>query len=209
MNYSNLIPRLFAAAKKTGNVRRRSVAVLVLTLLCTAAAAQPTISSVSPLVGTPGSSVTIAGTGFNSTPANDVVYFGATRAAVTAASATSLTVTVPGGSTFAPVSVENVATHLTAFSKFPFLPTYTNTSYGMAHTNFDPGVPFGPVTGINSGVAIGDIDGDGKPDIVVVSSSDNQVYIYRNTASSGAITSGPERSLTHCLRAASRFIMLP
>ena len=188
MSYSNLIPRIFAAAKNSGNARKRSVAVLVLALMCTVAAAQPTISSVSPLVGLPGSTVTIAGTNFNTTPANDIVYFGATRATVTGASATSLTVTVPAGATYMPVSVENTATHLSAYSDFPFLPSYNNTSYGMDHINFDPAVAFGSGTGM-LGVTIGDIDGDGKPDIVIVSTDSHTVSVLRNIASSGTLTS--------------------
>jgi len=49
--------------------------------------------------------VTIAGTNFNTTAANNIVYFGATRATVTAATATGLTVTVPAGATYKPISL--------------------------------------------------------------------------------------------------------
>ena len=60
----------------------------------------PTISSFSPTNGDIGSSVTITGTNFNTTAASNTVKFGGsggTAATVTAATATSLTVTVPGG----------------------------------------------------------------------------------------------------------------
>ena len=43
--------------------------------------------------------MTITGAGFNATAAQNVVFFGATQAAVTAASPGSLTVTVPLGAT--------------------------------------------------------------------------------------------------------------
>jgi hypothetical protein len=48
-----------------------------------------------PNAGPVGTTVTITGTGFDATPANDTVLFGATPATVTQATATSLTVTVP------------------------------------------------------------------------------------------------------------------
>ena len=67
--------------------------------------AQPTISSFSPSSGPIGTTVTITGTNFSANPANNIVYFGAVRAAVSTASATSLIVTVPTGSTYQPVSV--------------------------------------------------------------------------------------------------------
>ena len=57
----------------------------------------PVVTSVTPTSGTTagGTSVVIAGTGFNATAANDTVKFGSTAATVTAASTTSLTVTTP------------------------------------------------------------------------------------------------------------------
>ncbi len=39
-----------------------------------------------------------------------------------------------------------------------------------------------------SSVAIGDLDGDGKPDLVVTNSSERSVSVYRNIATSGSIT---------------------
>ncbi|MGV3526623.1 MAG: beta strand repeat-containing protein [Candidatus Sericytochromatia bacterium] len=53
------------------------------------------ITDLAPTAGANGSSVVITGTGFSTTPANNIVKFGSTTATVTAATATSLTVTVP------------------------------------------------------------------------------------------------------------------
>ena len=55
------------------------------------------ITSFSPMSGKPGDVVTLTGTNFNVTVSSNVVFFGATRATVTAASAVSVTVTVPSG----------------------------------------------------------------------------------------------------------------
>src|SRR5205085_851681 len=63
-------------------------------------AATPTITSFAPATGNIGGSITITGTDFHTTPASSSVKFGGsggTAATVTAATATSLTVTVPGG----------------------------------------------------------------------------------------------------------------
>ncbi len=56
-------------------------------LLCSglAEAQTPTITSVSPNAGSTGTAVTITGTNFNTTAANNIVYFGATKATVSSA----------------------------------------------------------------------------------------------------------------------------
>ena len=152
--------------------------------------AAPSITSLSAYAGNPASSVTITGTNFNSTSTNDVVYFGATRATVSSASTTSLSVSVPGGATFMPVTVDNIGgCSLSAFSPYPFLPTYDNSSYVSGSINFDAGVDFTSGT-LPYGASIGDIDGDGKPDIVVTNSSSNTISVYRNTSTTGSISSG-------------------
>ena len=57
----------------------------------------PGLMALTPNAGIISSAVTITGQIFDSTPANNTVKFGTTQATVTAASATSLTVTVPPG----------------------------------------------------------------------------------------------------------------
>jgi uncharacterized repeat protein (TIGR01451 family) len=160
----------------------------ILLVAATSATAQPIIGSLSALNGSLGSMVNITGSGFNTTPANDVVYFGATRAAVTAASATSLTVTVPAGATYAPVSVENTATSLTASYSYPFLPTYDHSAYPAGAVGFANKVDFPGIAGTSPvQTLIKDVDGDGKADVVVLSYTN--ISIYCNTSISGTIAS--------------------
>ncbi|MGF1924324.1 MAG: cadherin-like beta sandwich domain-containing protein [Bacteroidia bacterium] len=75
-----------------------------------------TITSFSPLSGPIGTAVTITGKNFNTTPGNNIVFFGATRGTVTNASATSLTVIVPAGLTYSSLTVLNTGTKTSAQS---------------------------------------------------------------------------------------------
>jgi RHS repeat-associated protein len=69
------------------------------------ASSKLSIAKLSPAKGEVGATVTIEGTGFSTTPASDTVKFNGTAATVSAASATSLTVKVPGGATTGSVTV--------------------------------------------------------------------------------------------------------
>jgi FG-GAP-like repeat/IPT/TIG domain/FG-GAP repeat len=143
----------------------------------------PTINSFSPLSGAIGSSVVITGTGFNTSTAQNFVFFGATMATVTAASSTSLTVTVPTGATYQPISVLNIANGLSGFSAKPFVVTYEGFIASNAlNSKVDFTTGSAPIS-----VNIGDLDGDGKSDLVVANSSSNTVSVFRNTSSMGNI----------------------
>jgi trimeric autotransporter adhesin len=166
-------------------MKKVSTLLLFLVSFCGSIGAQPTISAVSPMQGHPGSTVTITGSNFNPSPANNIVYFGATRASITAASTISLTATVPAGATYMPVSVNNTALALTGYSQYPFLPTYNNSAYIPGTVNMNGKVDFTTGTSPQS-VAIGDLDGDGKADLAVANF--NTVSVFRNTSSSGAVT---------------------
>lgn len=67
---------------------------------------EPYITSFNPVSGNAESTITITGINFNITPSNNVVSFNGTPAVITAATSTSLTVTVPQGATTGKISVE-------------------------------------------------------------------------------------------------------
>lgn len=147
----------------------------------------PTISLVSPNFANPLSGVTITGTNFNTTPGNNIVYFGATRAAVTAASATSLSVNVPNGGIFAPITVENNSCAIEGNYNKPFLPTFNNSAYAPQTVNFATHIDFNTTASANHNhIAYGDIDGDGKVDMIINNFSANTLEIYRNTGTVGS-----------------------
>ena len=96
-----------------------------------AQAAVPTITSFAPTSGNLGSSVVVTGTNFIATPASNTVKFGGsggTAATVTAATLTSLTVTVPAGIAAAStIYVSNVNGTVTSGSNFTVSPTTVTT----------------------------------------------------------------------------------
>ena len=150
--------------------------------------AQPKINSFSPASGPAGTTVMVSGSGFNAMASGNLVYFGAVRAQVTSASATSLTVTVPAGATYQPVLVVNTANYQTAYAALPFVTTFINPyraslSGGFYKPRIDlaTGSAVAPTTAPFF-VTSGDLNGDGKPEIVAVNASAKTVTIMRNAA---------------------------
>lgn len=77
-----------------------------------------TAATVTAVTVTSGTSVILTGTGFSTTPANNVVKFNGTTAIVSAATATSLTVNVPDGGSTGKITVQvgnQVATSIDDF----------------------------------------------------------------------------------------------
>ncbi|TDH23526.1 hypothetical protein EXU57_17140 [Segetibacter sp. 3557_3] len=142
---------------------------------------QPQVTSFSPDRGPIGTPVTITGYNFNPEPARNIVYFGAVRAQVTAATTTSLTVTAPAGATYKPLTVTDQSTGLTGYSKAPFSITFTNPFINGFTTNFYQNAV--PIDGGRT-TTIADIDGDGKPDIIT--GEDGEILVSRNTAVIGS-----------------------
>lgn len=175
-----------------GKTQLRRVFALIIFLYSGVAFAQPAITSFSPTSGPVGTTVTITGTGFSSVAANNVVRFGATKAVVTAASATSLTVTVPAGATYEQVTVTTGG--LTALSSQVFNVTFSGGS--ITDTTFKQSLdlPSGTAMVISSC----DIDGDGKPDLLTAGSNisaERLLAIYRNTSTPGNISFAPKVSV--------------
>ncbi|GGD46871.1 hypothetical protein GCM10011514_08590 [Emticicia aquatilis] len=149
-------------------------------------AQKPTITSFSPTSGVVGTTVTITGTNFNATAAQNIVFFGATKATVSTASTTSLTVTVPTGATFQPITVLNLSNTLSGSSSAPFRVTYPGGSI-IAESLVEQSVDF--TTGaLALFLAIGDLDSDGKTDMVTANFNAGTISIFRNTATLGSIT---------------------
>ena len=146
--------------------------------------AQPAITSFSPTSGPIGTTVIINGVNFNSTPGNNIVFFGAVKANVLAATNSLLTVTVPAGASYQPISV--TTNNLTAYSNRPFVVTFPNGGTPFNIASFAAKKDF--QTGNWPGqVSIGDLDGDGKPDLLSTNDSSIGMSIFRNLSTPGNI----------------------
>ncbi|MDD5057446.1 MAG: IPT/TIG domain-containing protein [Sideroxydans sp.] len=82
------------------------------------AAPAPTITSFTPSSGAVGTAVTITGTNFSTTAANNAVSFNGTTATVSSATATSISVTVPAGATSGTISVTTSGGTATSAASF-------------------------------------------------------------------------------------------
>ena len=158
--------------------------ILIISLLVATRipAQRPVINSFSPSTGTVGTTVIIAGSNFNSTAGNNIVYFGGARALVSGASANSLTVTVPAGATYQPISV--TTNGLTAYSSKPFIVTFPGGP-GFTDSSFNSKTDLQMGFGTN-GVASADLDQDGRVDIVAVSTYSKLILVQKNTGTVGA-----------------------
>lgn len=152
------------------------------------AQAPPNITAFSPASGAPGSTVSITGTGFDATAANNIVYFTGVRATVTSASATSLIVTVPTGAAYGPIQVLNTGTGLIAYAAQPFVPTFNNPCFtALSAASFDTRLDY--ATGSSPyQIKTCDVDGDSRPDLVVTNQSSGTLSVMLNTSSSGSVS---------------------
>jgi hypothetical protein len=148
-------------------------------------AAQPVIKSFSPASGPVGSLVTITGENFDATPANNIVYFGGARAAISSATTTRLEVIAPAGTTYKPISVTTAG--LTGYSATPFLVTVQGGDILNADSfapKKDSAVDVAPGEPI-----IADFDGDGKADILMIRYMN--IFILRNISVGRQINFAP------------------
>jgi hypothetical protein len=161
--------------------RLASLQICILIIIGTGAIAQPVIIGFTPTSGSVGTTVTITGTNFDLTPTNNIVYFGATKAKIITATASQLTVTVPAGASYQPITV--LAKGLIAYSNKPFVVTFNGNpgfdSNSFAHKDF--------LAGSTGEVSIGDLDGDGKADLTSAYVFSNTICILRNISVLGSI----------------------
>lgn len=151
--------------------------------------AQPSITSFSPTSGPIGTTVTINGSNFSTTPANNIVFFGAVKANVTAATVNSLTVIVPSGAAYQPVSV--TVSGSVAYSNQYFLTTFSGGGSLIPESFPYAGRADSVVNIETNDMQTGDIDGDGLLDLAMVDKIGAKLSVYRNLTNGGVVSFGP------------------
>ena len=142
----------------------------------------PVITSIVPANGPIGISTTLNGSNFSSITANNVVYFGAVKAVVTAATSTTLSMTVPIGTTYKPVTV--LTNNLIGASKNPFIITNATGGQNFTTSSFANAIAVGG----GSSIIEGDFDLDGKIDVASTRFTNDLVIVGRNTSSSSTVS---------------------
>jgi hypothetical protein len=155
--------------------------------------AQPVITSFAATKGPVGTPVTISGSNFSATPINNIVYFGAVRANVTAASTNSLTVLAPAGATYEPITV--TVGGLVGYSSVPFIITFTGGENEFKPGSFDQ-PKYIEVSQTGSVFSfVKDLDGDGKSELITRTNS-NEIKISKNVSSFNSIAFNLSLTLT-------------
>ncbi len=174
--------KFLAARKSTCRNPIRCICFVATLLVAQHLFAQPVITNFTPESGPVGTPVVISGTNFSTTAANNIVYFGAVKAVVSSATSTILMVAVPAGATGEPISV--TTNGLTAYSAKPFSISFSG-DVAISSVSFASKVNY--ATGRNpSGVALTDIDSDGKPDVITTNASSNTISVLINQTTGAA-----------------------
>lgn len=134
----------------------------------------PIISGFTPKSAAPGDLDTIFGSNFHPLAANNLVQYGTAKADVVFASTNMLVVSLPYGAKHDYISVIRRTDSLIAYSFSKFLPTFNSPTFGF----FKPSIASNVRN--QSQIAIGDLNLDGKPDLVTIDSSGNTFRVYQN-----------------------------
>lgn len=145
---------------------------------------QPLISSFSPQSGKVGDTINIVGNGFSTIPADNAVFFGSIKAAVISSTSASLSVAVPGGAVYGPITVttQNLVgvSPKSFYVELPGCPTLNQETFSLTSALRVGNYP--------TDVYAGDIDADGRPDLVTTNAFSNTVSVLKNNGTGGNLS---------------------
>lgn len=166
-------------------LRPLTTLLCLITLSLTANAQTPTITSFSPASAQAGTVLTINGTNFSTTAANNIVQFGSIRATVNSATANTLSVTVPQSAPNERISVTVNGKIVMSPLSFRFLRNLGNiiTSSYLSPSNFTLAL-----NTMQNRHSYADFDGDGR--VEFVTSAGSSFAVARNTSTLQNISFG-------------------
>lgn len=148
-----------------------------------------TISSFSPQSGPAGTIITITGTNFDPVATNNTIFFGHVKAVASAVTSTTLQVTVPTGalSQYLAVNKPCGATAMLQYGFHVINPCAGNLVSG----SFGTRVTY-PADNRGYSAALGDLDGDGKPELAVANyipvTGSPKISLYQNLSTPGNVS---------------------
>ncbi|GAA3919554.1 hypothetical protein GCM10022209_10500 [Chitinophaga oryziterrae] len=153
----------------------------------------PVIQTVSPSAGVIGTTVTITGSGFSATPSQNNVFFGTVPAQLQSVSSVQIVCTVPVGASLGTIQVLNKDNGLSGESSSTFNVSFADSTENFTPNSFTEGIIVNKGAGIPSGLQGKDIDGDGKPDLVlnISAAQGDSLAVYRNTTKGGRLSFAP------------------
>lgn len=168
--------------------------------------AQVSITSISPLSAEVGATITINGSGFNTSAGNNVILVGKTKATILSASSTRLTFRVPAGTpSLNYISVVNTGSRTQHRYSKRFAITKTLSNRTLTSTTFKEAASLignwgysltGGYTINHENIKYADINNDGKPDVVTGDNiGDLRIFINSNSTP-GQITSSDFADVT-------------
>jgi len=151
----------------------------------------PTITSFSPTIAESGETVTIIGTNFSTTPANNIVYFGGVKANIISASVTELQLTVPNCDIYSKISVvTNALTsnfvdfNLSQSSSGDLDTTWTNEFFTAPSSR---AIGFTPGYYKSQEMELVDVDSDSDLDVLLLNNSGSHFTVFINDGSGDII----------------------
>jgi hypothetical protein len=168
-------------------MRKIFVFVSLFLLMAFANAQTPSITSFAPISGKPGSLITINGLNFSNVDTNNIVYFGTVKARILSASTTSIIAVVPIGATYSAITIFNNLTNLLAVSNSKFTPSFYGSTNTIDSTTFIIQSRWDSLNLAPNIVKLGDINGDNKLDIVILSGDGSTISVLINNGKTGTV----------------------
>ncbi|MEX1241807.1 MAG: FG-GAP-like repeat-containing protein [Cyclobacteriaceae bacterium] len=175
------------------NMKPLFILAIIIGLPGSILAQAPVIQNIEPLNAAPNDTIVITGSGFNSTPANLDVWFGAVKATVISSSDFAVEVRVPPQARLTNVELVNRVTGLSAKSNLKFMPSLRTEAFNT--TKFAPVVAFTAPEELWD-LCTCDLNVDGKPDIAATKftsasssfSTSTDIMVLQNNSTPGNLT---------------------